>query len=283
MAAMDWRPVGGVERGRLHEARLQAHYALQWPARAARAFVPPQPHDGHTNLGWDDALDGFSTHPLKNGTRLGLRLPDLTLLLLGEDAARAASFSLNGHTDAQARQWLGEQLGARGFDAQALDAPSPYEMPAHALAQGAAYDAAGLRDALAEHAAWFSNAAHLLGPIQHWMAERKLAPSPLRCWPHHFDLATLSSFPARGGATGYVGAGLSPGDHYYDEPYFYVSAYPPPAAEALPALPLGHWHTKDFTGAVATASDILAAEDPKAAAEKYLQAAVEGAVKVLSN
>src|SRR5438105_12514767 len=46
-----WRPVGGVDSGRLREARLQAHHAAQWLARAARALVPPQPDDGHTSLG----------------------------------------------------------------------------------------------------------------------------------------------------------------------------------------------------------------------------------------
>jgi hypothetical protein len=35
--------------------------------------------------------------------------------------------------------------------------------------------------------------------------------SDVRCWPHHFDLATLFSFPTQNSdATGYVGAGLSP-------------------------------------------------------------------------
>jgi hypothetical protein len=40
--------------------------------------------------------------------------------------------------------------------------------------------------------------------------------SDVRCWPHHFDLATLFSFPTQNAdATGYVGAGLSPGDEYF--------------------------------------------------------------------
>jgi hypothetical protein len=49
---------------------------------------------------------------------------------------------------------------------------------------------------------------------------------------HHFDLATLTTLPARNAdATGYVGVGLSPGDEYYDEPYFYVSVYPESIAD----------------------------------------------------
>jgi hypothetical protein len=285
MRGPDWMPLRGVDRCRLSEVRLQAHYAVQWLARAARAYVPPQPDDEHTNLGWDGALDGFTTHPLKDGTWLSLKMTDLTLALhVGEGRTHVQSFSLDSRSDAQARRWLSEQLGARGIDAHALDAPSPYEMPAHAISQGAAYGLAGMNDALAELAAWFGNAALLLGPIQRQMIGRKLAASPARCWPHHFDLATLTTLATRNAdAPGYVGAGFSPGDEYYDEPYFYVSVYPEPDPAALPSLPtLGHWHLRDFVAAIATADKIVAAKNQKAETDEFLRAAVDGAIKVLS-
>jgi hypothetical protein len=285
MRGSDWVPLRGIDQRRLSEARLQAHHAVQWLARAARAYVPPQPDDGHTNLGWDGALGGFTTHPLKDGAWLSLKITDLTLALhVGGGSTHVQSFSLDGRPDAQARQWLSEQLGARGLDAHALDAPSPYEMPAHAVSQGAVYGPAGLSDALAEHAAWFGNAGLSLGSIQRQMIGRKLAASPVRCWPHHFDLATLTTLPTRNAdATGYVGAGLSAGDEYYDEPYFYVSVYPEPDPAALPSLPtLGHWHLRDFVAAVATAHKIVAAKNQQAETDDFLRAAVDGAIKVLS-
>jgi hypothetical protein len=285
MGGSDWWPLRGIDQRRLSAARLQAHHAVQWLARAARAYVPPQPDDGHTNLGWDDTFDGLTTHWMQGGMHLGLKIADLTLVLYGgERTARIQSFSLNGRTDAQARQWLGERLGARGLDAHALDAPSPYEMPAHAVTQGAAYGVANLADALVELAAWFANAEFSLVRVQRQMIQSKLLASDVRCWPHHFDLATLASFPARdAAATGYVGAGLSPGDEYYDEPYFYVSVYPQPDSAALPPLPkLGHWHTHEFTAAVVPAHQIVAASNQKAAAEEFLKAAVDVAIKILS-
>jgi len=285
MRGPDWMPLRGVDQRRLSEARLQAHYAVQWLARAARAYVPPQPDDEHTNLGWDGALGGLTTHPLKDGAWLSLKITDFTLALhVGEGRTHVQSFSLDSRSDAQARQWLSEQLGARGLDAHALDAPSPYDMPAHAISQGAAYGPSGLNDALAELAAWFGNAALLLGSIQRQMIGRKLAASPARCWPHHFDLATLTTLQTRNAdATGYVGAGFSPGDEYYDEPYFYVSVYPEPDPAALPSLPtLGHWHLRDFVAAVATADKIVAAKNKQAETDEFLRAAVDGAFKVLS-
>ena len=244
MGSSVWRPLRAIDQRRLSMARQQAHHAAQWLARAARAYVPPQPDDGHTNFSWDDTLDGFTTHLMQGGVCLSLKIAGLTLVLHCDERT-IQSFSLVRRIDAQARQWLGEQLGARGLDARALDAPSPYEMPAHAVTQGGAYGVEDVADALVELAAWFANAEYLLVRVQRQMIGHKLTVSDVRCWPHHFDLATLISLPTRGtDVTGYVGAGLSPGDEYYDEPYFYVSVYPKPDVAALPRVPKpAHWHT----------------------------------------
>jgi hypothetical protein len=280
-----WVLLRGVEKRRLSEARLQAHHALQWLARAARAYVQPQPDDGHTNLGWDGVLGGFTTHPFKDGAWLSLKITDLTLALHGREAStHVQSFSLDGRPDSEARRWLNEQLDARGLDSDALNAPSPYEIPAHPVYQGSPYGLTGLINALAELTAWFDNAGISLGSIQRQMIGRKLAASPLRCWPHHFDLATLITVPARNAdATGYVGVGLSPGDQYYDEPYFYVSVYPEPDPRMLPTLPmLGHWHERDFIAAVATAHKIVTARNQQAETDDFLQATIDGAIKIFS-
>jgi hypothetical protein len=276
-----WRPLGGVDAAELTEARLQAHYAVQWLARLARAVLPAQPDDGHTNLGWDDGLDGFVTHSLPDGARLGLRLRDLTLTTEGDEAGRPGrAFSLIGRSDAEARAWMGLAFAPTRLDAQALDAPSPYAMPPHAIAQGGTYGDANISAGLQELAAWFANSRTAVENVRRAMlGHGHDAPAP-RCWPHHFDLATLTSFPLpRGAATAYVGAGLSPGDRYYGEPYFYLSLYPAPEGSALPPLPpLGHWHIEDFTGAVATATAIRATAQPEAETDAFLAAALEVAL-----
>ena len=285
MSGSGWRPLPGMDRRRLSEARLQAHYAVQWLARTARGYIQPRPDDGHTSLLWDRSLDGLMTQALPDGTRLSLPIADLTLALHdGTRAGPVQSFRLNQQPDTQARQWLGAQLAARGLDARALDAASPYPLPAHAIAQGAVYDAAGCADALAALAAWYGNAELLLSGVQSQMLERKLAASPVCCWPHHFDIATLIALPTRtAGVTGYVGVGLSPGDDYYDEPYYYVSVYPRPDAAALPSLPaLGFWHTHEFTAAVSPAHRIVAAQDQMSETDDFLRGSVAVAIELLS-
>ena len=54
----DWVTLSDVDQRRLGEARLQAHHAIQWLARVARAYVPPQPDDSHTSMDWDGDAGG---------------------------------------------------------------------------------------------------------------------------------------------------------------------------------------------------------------------------------
>ncbi len=277
MSGSLWRPINGLDRGKLTEARLQAHFAAQWLARTARAYVPPQDNDGHTNLGWDDGQGVFSTHSLPDGVRLTLRISDLTLVLVNV-SGKTPFLNLDGHTDIEVRSWLGGELGGKDLDAHKLDEPSPYEMPAHAIAKGAKYSIGGLVPALGSLSVWYANANGVLNDVRQHLATRGLHAPAVRCWPHHFDLDSLVTLaPDRT-----VGLGFSPGDEYYDEPYFYVTIYPEPDATMLPQLHmLGHWHTHEFVAAIARASKIVAVKNQKVDTEAHLIATVDVAIKLL--
>ena len=272
-----WLPLAGMDRRRLSEARLMAHYAAQWLARSARAYVSAKPDDSHTNLGWDDAFNGFNTHPLLDGARLGLRLRDLTLTIATPQGMEQ-SFALDGRRETDVRAWLGGLVSAKGLDARALDAPSPYEMPAFAVATGSPYAADG--EALGALAAWYTNANTALEEARRALAARGPAAPAVRCWPHHFDLDSLVYFSAGKDARS-MGLGFSPGDDYYDEPYFYVSLHPAPAVAFAPLPSIAHWHTHHFTAAVAPASRILAAADQRGETRSYLASAIDFAIKAL--
>ncbi|HLL28104.1 MAG TPA: hypothetical protein VKT73_10740 [Xanthobacteraceae bacterium] len=287
MARQDEESLRNRKREGLREARLQAHYAVQWLGRFGGAFVSPEPDYSHTSMDWHDSLPGLATKALKDGTRLGLRISDLLFVFLGKDGApiKSSSYPLDGRTDKDVRQWLGKELGARGMDAATLDKIAPYEIPAHAIAKGAAYDVRKAGGSLGELEGWFAAAHSALEKIRRQMSKRSLSASPVRGWPHHFDIATLISLDAGGGEHGRsVNAGLSPGDEYYNEPYYYVSPYPHPAPATLPSLSgIGHWHTKDFTAAIATMFEIADGKNKniEAAADDFLQEAVDKSIKIL--
>ena len=272
---MPWQNVPRLSFYHLHAARLQAHYAAQWLARAARAFVPARLHDGHTNLGWDDGFGGLVTHALPDGARAGLRIADLTLAVLG---GAPQMLPLDGRADPEVRAWLGAKLAARGFQAHKLDVPAPYELPWHAIALGARYSLDEQTEALAAHAHWFANANGALGTVQKELAARGLKAPAVRCWPHHFDLDCLVDL-GRGRS---MGLGFCPGDEYCDEPYFYTSMWPEPPIPKLPLLPaMAHWHTYKFLAALAPAHKILAAHDQGGYVRQFLDASVKAALEAM--
>jgi len=267
-----WRNITGLDRARLSEARLAAHYAAQWLARIARAYVLPRADDVHTNLGWSDSQGALTTHELAAGGSAGLRISELTLVLWEEGSGGAQAFPLDSRRDEDVRTWLGDRLREMGLDPAALDAPLPYPMPAHAIGSGAPYAARALAAPLAELAAWFGNADLALGEARQRVLARGLDAPPACFWPHHFDLDSLIKLDQERT----VGAGFSPGDDYYDEPYFYVSRYPAPDVSRLPSLPLrGHWHTHDFVGAIALARNVIAVGDQQGEIETFLSTAID--------
>ena len=89
-------------------------------------YRPEQPHDFHTNLGWDDEFGGVVTHPLPDGSRLGLRIADLTLAFLDQ---HPHALPLDGRADAEVKTWLRGHVAARNLASGKLDDPLPYAHP----------------------------------------------------------------------------------------------------------------------------------------------------------
>ena len=276
MSGSNWTPVDRTDFRKLRDARLLAHYAVQWLARFARGTLPAQPRDGQTGLVWDEGFGGLSTQPLPDGTRLGLRVADLTLAVLG--GARQ-TLPLDGRADPEVRAWLGGVLATRGLDAGKLDAPLPYDMPPHVLALSARYAIEELIEPLQALAVWFADASGLLGSVQQGLVKQRLKAPPVRCWPRHFDSDTLVPL----GGDRFVGAGFSPGDEFCDEPYFYISIYPEPYIPALPLLPpVGHWHSYKFIAALAPAHKIVASLDQRADVAGFFDVSIGAALAALA-
>ena len=286
MTALDWRPLAGVDSARLQEVRQQVHYAAQWLARAAQAYISPKADDSHLNLAWEEEFGGFTTHKMQ-GAKIGLRIFPLSLASLegkGNEVGRI--LPLEGHKEADVRTWLGETASSLGLDAKLLDKPLHYKIPPHRIATGAPYHVAGMDDIVRELVGWYANADKSIARFAEIMRQKKFEVTAARCWPHHFDLAADVVIEAGRGtveAARAIGIGFSPGDMHYAEPYFYVSPRPFPPPAKLPPLPEpGRWHTKNFTAAVLPAQRIFAAQGRQVAAEKFLAESIGAALKALN-
>ena len=269
-----WPDAGGDPS--LVAARLQIHHAAQLLAAFAGACIEPRDDDSHRSLSWVPGQQALATGSKTRGdgaVSVHLAIAAMTLQVLRGDRVQDG-FELRGRTLAEARSWLVERVSP-GAAPTALPWPE-FEIPAHPVAQGQPFDVepAGA----ARVAGWFQAAAWALAPV----ASREDA-GPLRCWPHHFDIATLITAPTAGGdsATPTVGVGMSPGDGAYSAPYGYVSPWPPPWDAPRPALDHGHWHTEGWLGAVLPSSAWVSNGGPSTV-EAFFAQAIEASLGLLS-
>ncbi len=243
----------------LGAARALAHRGAQLVTMAARSNLDSVPDDSHSNLGWSSSGQSLQSHSLEsNGAKMqvALAFSPLQLNLVRNDET-VESLRLDDLSHTEALAWLDLRLAKLGLSA-ASRSVLPYDLPADV--EGiTTYDTGDAREQLASLAAWFDTAHRLLSEFASSLNDTNPGPSPVRCWPHHFDIATYvaldegSSETARG-----IGVGMSPGDESYGQPYFYVNPWPYLNAIDLPDAPApGHWHTDGFVGAIATGEEIL--------------------------
>lgn len=254
--ANTWCLLSRTDGASLSETRLTLHHTTQLLASFGQALVEPRTDDSHRSMTWDAGTDSFSSETTADRLQASLSVPDFTLAL-GRDGSRLASLKLAGRTLSEAKGWLEERAREAGAPATELAWPE-YDLPEHTAGRDNALEPNP--EVLAALAAWYANAATHLEAIARTVPEA----SEVRCWPHHFDLATLFTFPGTGAHDDarYVGLGFSPGDASRDLPYYYVNGWPAPAPADLRALAgPGAWNTEGWVGAVLTADDIVAITD----------------------
>lgn len=275
-AAFSWKTLNPLVAKELTDARLQFHYAAQFATAMGISYLAPRGDDSHTNLGWDprhEALRSREVRALSHAVRVAVRPLDLTLMVL-LDGSIGQRIPLHGLTIREAETSLRAALAAAGLDSRRLTLRRHYELPPHPVTRGEAFDTTKSAD-FAELSHWYGNAATVLTELR-----SRTGGSEVRCWPHHFDIATLATIAP--GRTS--GAGVSPGDAMYPEPYFYVNAYPAPNADLLTARLDGGgvWNTEGWAGAILTGSRL----DPDGAAQAaqvraFLDSATDACARLL--
>ena len=250
----DWETLGAVDPRHLTDARLQMHWAAQAASSVGKRLGIPQPDFSQQSFQWLESARCLAQSLLeapiagRKTFRSALRFQPPALAFLDEHGAILNEFLLHGRTLDEAYAWVRETAE------DLLGTPLPGDLergeglPPHPVAGGAPFDTSAAAS-FAELGRYFAGTHRLLEGI---VAQRPEA-SPVRCWPHHFDIATLLKLD-EGGApetARSIGLGLSPGDGSYAEPYFYVTPWPYPAEPSLPTLPFnGIWHREGWLGAV---------------------------------
>lgn len=273
-----WQPIRPEDAAKLSDCRLQLHYAAQFAAAAGVSFLEPRPDDSHSNLEWVPSLGGLFSRVIPTGKpfRIGARPSKLALLIVTDDNQPITDYRLHGRTITDATQWIRSQIKALGADPAHYTLRRDYEIPAHPVGIGESFDASA-PSRFEELSKWFANAAALLGSV----VRKTRGASELRCWPHHFDFATVVKVaPHRS-----IGIGMEPGDEYYDEPYFYLTMTPQPIASRAQTRPLwgkGVWNTNEWVGAVLPGSRFGAASAQERQVREFLDSAMAACRSLLA-
>ncbi|HJQ38782.1 MAG TPA: hypothetical protein VKB93_16725 [Thermoanaerobaculia bacterium] len=216
-----------------------------------RTLIPARPDDSHSNFAWSEQHGALLQECVDGRYRAGLRLCDLALLLVDANDRVTEEFCLRGKTLDDGFRFYEERVG------KMLARPGE-ELPHHAVLDGACFNA--MDDMLAKLASMYGSAAAILERIR----AKHPSASPVRCWPHHFDIATLIPLPDNRS----IGLGFLGGDANIPEPYWYVYAVPAPEA-TLPPLSVGRWYAGAWAGAV------LTGEHDDVTAERFLDEAID--------
>lgn len=285
-----WETLGTVDPRRVVDARLHLHWAAQAASAPGRQLLARRADFSEQSLRWvagpralaQDLVDGVWPF------RSALRTSPPALLLLDANDRVTGELSLDGRTLEEAYAWLEREVPRRTGRPLAGPLQRPGEgLPDHPVGSGECFSTFD-NAAFSEVGRWFGNAHSLLSEI----AARHPDASTLRCWPHHFDIATLitldpASIDAETARS--IGVGFSPGDageKGRPHPYFYVTPWPYPKGAELPALDGGGvWNTAGWTGAVLDTAALLSAGDGEAQAEqaeRFIESAIAACRSLLA-
>lgn len=254
-----WTELGRAVLETLTDARLQLHWSSQVVASVGVSFITPRPDDSHPNLEWLSGPRLLAGNLTEHAPRFraAIQPATLTLHLLDEGTRSQAELSLAGRTLDEAHRWLAEAIAAfTGGEVRGPLTRPAYDIPAHPVGEGASFSAPA--EDLREIERWYANADATLRSLQASIPRA----SPVRCWPHHFDIALLVKLDEEAGSehARTIGVGMTPGDGSYAAPYWYVNPWPRPDPGALPPLQgPGHWHTEGWVGVVLTGPELVAA------------------------
>ncbi|WP_109832789.1 hypothetical protein [Reichenbachiella versicolor] len=241
----------------ISEAREQCHQAIQNVAAVGRSFLDHKEDDSQANLEWDinlQRLVGRWVETEKLTFRSSFSINDFKVYLVSHNLETLASLALHNVKQTDVMIWLEHNLKELGLDFSKINLELPYKIPEYSPSKGKPFQVTNQK-AFHELALIYHNANLILKDIIADYPES----SKIRVWPHHFDQAG-SIIKLNTGDTSTsksISIGMSPGDKYYNEPYFYVTSWP-----YITEAPIkinetsAQWHEDDWAGLILTLSHI---------------------------
>ncbi len=243
------------------KARDQSHQAAQLLAATARAFLDKKDDDSQAAMIWNDKAKVLSTQKLSHATYpyVVLNIADLSIGFMQEDGNITQSLSLHGETLQSAIKQISSIMNI-----DTISLSKPYELPELRIGISEAFDKSQ-RKSLLLCEKIFENAYNAILPYA--QAETSI----INIWPHHFDIASLLTYQAKGEKK-FIGIGLSPGDINSSNVYFYINTWPYPKIDTKTIEPLkaGLWQTEGWTGAILNIDEIINSDHQEKTVQDFL-------------
>jgi len=221
----------------------ELHIASQYLAAAGISYVEKKPDDSHTNLGWDSQNKRLTSHALNSeGVRLGLAYEEFSLVLLKGDK-EISTFPLPNQNHRQVIDWINTQLSSIGLT-EAYIYEFHYETGYEEMTDEYVfthYSKPEIDDVIKRLTIGQST-------FERFLITNELE-SPIRVWPHHFDLGIYTLISKNL----FMGGGLAIADSISADFYFYASGYlngESMGSEGFATLSSGEWGEGGFNGAV---------------------------------
>ncbi len=261
----------------LSNTRKELHQAVQLIGAVGRSYSPESEEDEYGSLSWDENTNQLTSVRVGNKPEIvaGLDLRRFTINLVNLKHENIAKLRCQQNSFKTLIKKLKKHLRKNGFDDDKFSVELPYEIPAYSTAKGKQFKVKDRRYFKELHN-FFNNAAIIVNKYKNQYQNA----SAVRCWPHHFDIATSIVFSGKKSEKQYMGIGFSPGDEDYKRPYYYINLWPAPdvSKESLPKLNNGEWHTENWFGAVLdvrTFKKISTAKEQQFAVEDFYNITTE--------
>lgn len=269
-----WKKLKGIDLSVLRDNRKSLHHAVQLVGAVPRNLLPHDPTDGTASLQWNTSLNSLESIPVTNPVGLqiavGFRFKTF-FLYMSSTGTQIDWFDMKGKSANEGLYWIKEKLEKLLFPFEEISFNLPYKIENFNTIRplGAS------EQALKEYAKLYRNSHRTLAK----MAPKWENAYDVRCWPHHFDLATLVPIKTDkdGEILESIGIGFSPGDEGIDEPYLYVNVWPKIEADLLSKhdLQIGQWNSEAWCGAVLTYSELLQASDQQTSFVGFIESATQ--------
>lgn len=180
----------------LKQATAYLHRAAQFVAIIGKNLVHQDDDDSNTNMGWEESSGSLTGHWVSGSAsfRLALNVPEYALRFQDEERKNLEEFALSGKRKAKIMEWMKSETSILGTDTEKLKYIDHYQIPAHPVDEGAAFEDIPV-NVRKDWAAIFGNAAIALSEV----AGNIQPGASVRVWPHHFDMGSYFPLDKNGG------------------------------------------------------------------------------------